>query len=99
MHSHVLYSSHAAHTQLPNNLHLWERDQQQHRDFLHQWTMWSTTANQALSKIGQQSCFDTKYEHCASQKQGITKHTWHTVEPIEKRTARINGAKLDGTAA
>ena len=51
MHSHVLWSSHRAHTQLPNNLHLWERDQQQHRDFLHQWTKCTTTAFiQALSK-------------------------------------------------
>ena len=50
MHNHVLYSSHRAHTQLPNNLHLWERDQRQHRDFLHNWTVCSTTANRALSK-------------------------------------------------
>ena len=45
MHSHVLQASHPAHTQLPNNLHLWERDQQQHRDFLHQWTVCSTTSS------------------------------------------------------
>ena len=33
----------------------------------------------------------------ASQNQGIRKHTWHTVERIVKRTAKINGAKIDGT--
>ena len=42
---------------------------------------------------------DTKYELCASQHQGIRKHTWHTVEQIEKHTAKINGATIDGTNA
>ena len=37
-------------TQLPNNLHLWERDQRHYRNFLHQWTVCSTTVNWALSK-------------------------------------------------
>jgi hypothetical protein len=46
-----------------------------------------------------QSCLDTKYEQLASQNQGIRKHTWHTVERIEKRTAKINGAKIDRTNA
>ena len=50
MHSLVLSSSHPAHAQLPNNLHLWEQDQRQHRDFLHQWVVCRTTANRALSK-------------------------------------------------
>ena len=106
-------SSHPAHTQLPNNLHLWERDQQQHRDFLHQWTVCSTMANRALSRtwctilktkrqntykcpLGQQSCLDAKYEHRPSQNQGMRQHT---VERIEKRTAKINGAKIEGTNA
>ena len=49
MQGHVLQSSHPAHTQLPNNLHLWESDQRQHCNFLHQWTVCSTTANLSLS--------------------------------------------------
>ena len=42
---------------------------------------------------------DTKYEHRAFQTQGIRQHTWHTVERLEKRTAKINGVKIDGTNA
>ena len=49
------------------------------------------------SPLGQQSCLDTKYEQRASKTQGIRKHTWHTVEQIEKHTAKINGARIDGT--
>ena len=49
MQSHVLKSSHFVHIQLPNNLHLSERDQRQHCHFLHRWTVCSTTANRALS--------------------------------------------------
>ena len=37
--------------------------------------------------------------HRASQNQGIRRHTWHTAERIEKRTVKINGAKMDGTKA
>ena len=39
------------------------------------------------SPLGQQSCLGTKYEQCASQNQGIRKHTWHTVERIENARA------------
>ena len=35
----------------------------------------------------------------ASQNQGITQHTWHTVGPIKKRTTKIHGAKFDGSNA
>ena len=29
----------------------------------------------------------------------LRQHTWHTAERIEKRSAKINGAKIDGTNA
>ena len=51
------------------------------------------------SPLGQQSRLDTKYKLRASQNQSNRRHTWHTAERIENRTAKINGAKIDGTNA
>ena len=43
--------------------------------------------------LGEQSHLDTKCELPASQNQGIRKHTWHTIERIEKRTAKISRSR------
>ena len=42
------------------------------------------------------SFLDARYEHHASKNQDIRRHTLHT-GPIEKCTAKIHGAKIDGT--
>ena len=42
---------------------------------------------------------DTKYGHHASQNQGIGQHTQHAAGPVEKCTAKIGGADIDGTNA